>query len=73
MNNMEDQAPLNAEIVDIVTAISDNKRAAAIDAIQDILYSRAADAMSSYKQVVANTFFDEPVEVETNETDNGNN
>lgn len=73
MNNMEDQAPLNAEIVDIVTAITDNKRATAIDAIQDILYSKAADAMTSYKQVVAKTFFDEPLGTETDETDNRDN
>jgi hypothetical protein len=73
MNNMEDQAPLNAEIVDIVTAITDNKRAMAIDAIQDILYSKAADAMTSYKQVVAKTFFDEPLGTEEDETDNRDN
>ena len=29
------------------------------------------DAMAQYKQVVANTFFDEPTETETDETDNG--
>jgi len=27
--------------------------------------------MATYKQVVAKTFFDEPTETETNETDNG--
>jgi len=59
-------------VVDIVNKINDNDRSSAIDAIQDLLYAKASDAMSSYKQVVANTFFDEPTETETtDETDNG--
>tara|TARA_B100000902_G_scaffold391280_1_gene441665 strand:- start:1389 stop:1610 length:222 start_codon:yes stop_codon:yes gene_type:complete len=58
--------------VNIVDKINDNDRAAAIDAIQDLLFSKAADAMADYKKVVANTFFDEPTETETtDETDNG--
>ena len=59
--------------VNIVDKINDNDRAAAIDAIQDILFAKASDAMATYKQVVAKTFFDEPTETETtDETDNGN-
>ena len=58
--------------VDIVNKINDNDRASAIDAIQDLLFSKASTAMADYKKVVANTFFDEPTETETNETDNGN-
>jgi hypothetical protein len=58
-------------VVDIVNKISDNDRASAIDAIQDLLFAKASDAMATYKQVVANTFFDEPTETETDETDNG--
>lgn len=57
--------------VDIVGKISDNDRASAIDAIHDMLFAKASDAMATYKQVVAKTFFDEPTETETNETDNG--
>ena len=71
MDNNMDQANPEAEVVNIVTAIADNERAKAIDAIQDMLYAKAAEAMGSYKQSVAQTFFDEPVETETNETDNG--
>lgn len=59
-------------VVDIVNKISDNDRASAIDAIHDLLFAKASDAMATYKQVVAKTFFDEPTETETNETDNGN-
>ena len=67
-----DQANPEAEVMNVVTAISDNDRAKAIDAIQDMLYARATDAMGSYKQSVAKTFFDEPTETEvTDETDNG--
>jgi len=57
--------------VDIVGKINDNDRASAIDAIQDLLFAKASDAMATYKQVVAKTFFDEPTEPETDETDNG--
>jgi PHP family Zn ribbon phosphoesterase len=60
-------------VIDIVNKINDSDRASAIDAIQDLLYAKASDAMSAYKQVVAKTFFDEPTETETtDETDNGN-
>jgi|TARA_B100000003_G_scaffold93996_1_gene84356 hypothetical protein len=59
--------------VDIVNQIANNDRASAIDAIQDMLFSKASDAMADYKKVVANSFFDEPTETETtDETDNGN-
>ena len=72
MENTMDQANPEAEVVNIVTAIADNERAKAIDAIQDMLYAKAADAMGTYKQSVAKTFFDEPTETEvTDETDNG--
>ena len=40
-----------------------------------MLFSKASDAMANYKKVVANSFFDEPTETETevtDETDNGN-
>ena len=58
--------------VDIVNQIANNDRASAIDAIQDMLFSKASDAMADYKKIVANTFFDEPeTETETDETDNG--
>lgn len=57
--------------VSIVDKISNNDRSAAIDAIQDLLFAKASDAMADYKKIVANTFFDEPTETETDETDNG--
>ena len=43
--------------VNIVNQIADNQRANAIDAIHDLLFSKASDAMADYKKVVANTFF----------------
>lgn len=58
-------------VVDIVNKINDNDRASAIDAIHDMLFAKASDAMASYKKIVADTFFDEPTETETDETDNG--
>ena len=70
--------PENSEVnslqgeVSIVDKINDNDRASAIDAIQDLLFAKASDAMATYKQVVAKTFFDEPTDTETtDETDNG--
>jgi len=71
VNNM-DQANPEAGVMDVVAAIADNDRAKAIDAIQDMLYAKATDAMGTYKQSVAKTFFDEPTKTEvTDETDNG--
>ena len=68
--NEKGQVPGEVNIVDRIT---DNDRATAIDAIHDLLFAKASDAMADYKKVVANTFFDEPTETETtDETDNGN-
>ena len=72
MSEQTEVNPFSSES-DIVNKINDNDRAGAIDAIQDLLFAKASDAMADYKKVVANTFFDEPTETETtNETDNGN-
>ncbi len=74
-NNTIDQANPEAEVVDVVSAIADNNRAAAIDAIQDMLYAKSSDAIGEYKKSVANTLFDKPEaekqEEPSNETDNG--
>ena len=71
-----DQANPEQGVLDIVNSIDDNQRAKAIDAIQDLLYARSSDAIGKYKQTVANSLFDEPVEDKpeepSNETDNGN-
>lgn len=48
-------------IRDIVNLIHDKKRADALDKINDILNSKASEALDTYKKVVANTYFDEPV------------
>ena len=76
-NNTIDQANPEAEVVDVVSAIADNNRAAAIDAIQDMLYAKSSDAIGEYKKGVANTLFDKPEaekqEEPSNETDNGTN
>ena len=72
MSEQHEVNPYQGE-VNIVDQISNNQRAAAIDAIQDLLFAKASDAMADYKKIVANTFFDEPTETETtDETDNGN-
>ena len=74
-NNTIDQANPESEVVDVVSAIADNNRAAAIDAIQDMLYAKSSDAIGEYKKGVANTLFDKPEaekqEEPSNETDNG--
>ena len=74
-NNTIDQANPDAEVMDVVKHVADNNRAAAIDAIQDLLYAKSSDALGNYKQTVAKTFFDQPEEKPeepSNETDNGN-
>jgi hypothetical protein len=62
-----------ANEVSIVDQIGNNDRSSAIDAIKDMLFAKASDAMADYKKVVANTYFDEPTETEApkDETDNG--
>ena len=75
-NNTIDQANPDAEVMNVVNSIADNNRAAAIDAIQDMLYAKSSDAIGDYKKTVAKTYFDQPVEDKpeepSNETDNGN-
>ena len=71
---MAEKTEVNTEVgaIDIVGKIHDNQRASAIDAVHDMLFGKASQAMADYKKVVANTFFDEPTEKETtDETDNG--
>ena len=73
-NETIDQANPEAEVVDVVSAIADNQRANAIDALQDMLYARSSEAIADYKKTVAKTFFDQPEEKPeepSNETDNG--
>jgi hypothetical protein len=50
------------DTIEIVNAVRDGNRIAAIDKISDILYSKAAEAMGDYKQIVARSFFDSPEE-----------
>ena len=49
-------------IVDVVNLIHDKKRADALDKINDLLNAKAAEALDTYKKIVANTYFNEPVE-----------
>ena len=70
--NKTDQANPEAEVMDVVSAIADNKRADAIDKLQDLLYARSSDAVDQNKKTVAATYFQEPPEETPDETDNGN-
>jgi type I restriction-modification system DNA methylase subunit len=49
-------------IADIVNLIHDKNRADALDKINDLMNSKAAEALDTYKKVVADTYFNEPVE-----------
>ena len=69
--NKTDQANPEAEVMDVVSHIADNKRADAIDKLQDLLYARSSDAVDQYKKTVAATYFQEPPEETPDETDNG--
>ena len=72
---MSEKTEVDTEVgaTDIVGKINDNQRASAIDAIHDLLFGKASQAMADYKKVLANTYFDEPTKTEepSNETDNG--
>ena len=70
--NKTDQANPESEVMDVVSHIADNKRADAIDKLQDLLYARSSDAVDQYKKSVAATYFQEPPEETPDETDNGN-
>ena len=70
--NKTDQANPEAEVMDVISHIADNKRADAIDKLQDLLYARSSDAVDTYKKSVAATYFQEPPEETPDETDNGN-
>lgn len=50
------------ESLDIVNAIASNQKANALNMINDLINDKAAEAILQYKQVVASTYFDEPVE-----------
>ena len=45
--NKTDQANPEAEVMDVVSHIADNKRADAIDKLQDLLYARSSDAVDT--------------------------
>jgi len=53
------------DTIDIVSSIIDGNKSEAIDKINDVLYAKAADALSMYKSTVASTYFDSPEEEET--------
>lgn len=62
-----------------VDAIADGNRAAAVDAINQMLYGKSAETLDTYADVLAKTYFGnigaEPettAEPETDETNNGN-
>lgn len=55
-----DTPPLESELVDIVDLLADQKRAEALDKINDYLYAKASDVIDTYKQTVASSYFDEP-------------
>ncbi len=63
---MSDQ-PLDSEILSIVDMISDNKRADALDKINDILFAKASETIDTYKKSVSSTYFDEPTGEEPEE------
>lgn len=49
---------------DIVDLLYDKKRSDALDKINDLLMSKASQALDDYKKIVASTFFDEPVDTQ---------
>ena len=53
---MEDQS------LEVINHIQNKNRAVALDLVSDMMDAAASEAISSYKQVVANSYFDEPVE-----------
>lgn len=48
--------------LDIVNLILNKNKSEALDAVHDLMQASAAEAINVYKQTVASTYFDEPVE-----------
>ena len=63
-----------------VDAIADGNRAAAVDAINQMLYGKSAETLDTYADVLAKTYFgniggeetEATAQPETDETNNGN-
>jgi hypothetical protein len=45
------------DTIDIINSIASNNKIDAMDKINDHLYAKAAEAMNSYKEVLAKSFF----------------
>ena len=56
------------DTIEIVNAVRSGNKIQALDKIADILYGKAAEAMKDYKEIVAQSFFDEPESIEDEET-----
>lgn len=50
--------------LDIINLLHANKKADALEKIDDLLYKKAAEVIDNYKKVVASSYFDEPVDTE---------
>jgi|LakMenE18May11ns_1017448.scaffolds.fasta_scaffold8442674_1 hypothetical protein len=48
--------------LDIVNLIANKNKAEALDAVHDLMQISAAEAIGLYKQAVASTYFNEPVD-----------
>jgi DNA-binding XRE family transcriptional regulator len=48
--------------LDIVNLIANKNKAEALDAVHDLMQNSAAEAIGMYKQTVASTYYNEPVE-----------
>lgn len=48
------------DTIEVVNAIRDGNRIAAVDKIADLLYGKAAQAMNDYKHIVAKSFLNLP-------------
>jgi hypothetical protein len=55
------------ETIDIINAIAAGNKIDAMDKINDHLYAKAADAMKTYKEVLAQSFFASAEENESTE------
>jgi len=58
------------DTIEVIQSIRNQDRAAAVEKINDMLYNRASEAMKSYKEIVAQSFFGhENEETEEEETE----
>lgn len=50
---------INQSLEKVIDAVADGNRGAALDLLNDVMLAKSSEVIDAYKQVVANTVYDE--------------